>query len=826
MKNAKNNDFLPPDDPRLTAYALGELEGEEHAAIETALRDNAEARATVEAVRAMAGQMTAALVDEPAMAVEPKRAAESLHRAAIVQGRDLRKLDGGEYRGSGTLIRFPQFYYVASGLAAACFVMFVALRKTEPPLPPQKYYKEITLTPVQLPGVPPAEVLAMTPDSGGAGGVLSVSTAGQTSDGKISLLEQVRQEEVKRVAWDAPGQSFLFGDEGRRGVTLRPQGGAVGAPVGKMAVQTASSRAGANRIFEHPMDEKFVVSVRVPSSGFIVDARPKAPAQSLGDSSTPLVFGATGQRGLLDYAVAAERARHDLLSANLGMKTSTVDGFTKGRAATDISRPVVATNTEAYAYVRDNDFLAVAQNPFSTFSIDVDTASYANVRRFLRNGQRPPADAVRIEELVNYFPYHYAPPAAGGGPIAAHLEVAEAPWAPTHRLMRIALKGREVATTERAAANLVFLLDVSGSMNEPNRLPLVKESMRLLVGKLRPDDRVAIVTYAGNSGLALPSTPVAKSREILAALDALTAGGSTNGAMGIELAYDIAKANFVTGGLNRVILCTDGDFNVGVTSEGELTRLIAEKAKSGVFLTALGFGMGNLKDATLEKLADKGNGNYGYIDSRREAEKLLVEQVNGTLLAIAKDVKIQVDFNPERVASYRLIGYENRLLKKEDFNDDKVDAGEIGAGHTVTALYELVLVGAEGSEGRGLRGGDVEPSRYATTGTLNAERSTRNAEVKNAELLTVRVRYKEPAGDVSQKVEFSLTDTGTSFAAATPDFKFAAAVAGFGMILRDSPHKGSATLERVAEWATAGTVDDAGGWRGEFVELTRLARTL
>ncbi len=664
MKNAKNEDFFSPDDPRLTAYALGELEGEERAEVEAALAHDAEARATVTGVRAMAGHMSAALADEPALAVEPKRAAESLQCAAIVQGRDLRKLDGGEYRGYGKLIRFPQFYYVASGLAAACFVMFVALRKPEPPQAPKKYYREMTLVPLALP------VLA-------------------SADGEKPLME------------------------------------------------------------------------------------PPAVIVAAGKTKEPPVTPS-------------------------------------------------ASNTEAYAYVQDNAFLAAAQNPLSTFSIDVDTASYANVRRFLRNGQRPPADSVRIEELVNYFPYHYAPPAPsdvrGGAPpppLAAHLEVAEAPWAPTHRLVRIGLKGREVATVERAAANLVFLLDVSGSMNEPNRLPLVKESMRLLVGKLRPDDRVAIVTYAGNSGLALPSTPVSKSREILAALEALTAGGSTNGAMGIELAYDIAKANFVTGGLNRVILCTDGDFNVGVTSEGELTRLVGEKAKSGVFLTALGFGMGNLKDATLEKLADKGNGNYGYIDSRREAEKLLVEQVNGTLLTIAKDVKIQVDFNPARVASYRLIGYENRLLKKEDFNDDKVDAGEIGAGHTVTALYEIVPVGAEEP---GVPA--VDASKYAIA------KGSRPEAAANAELLTVRVRYKEPAGDVSRKVEFSLTDTGSSFAAATPDFKFAAAVAGFGMILRDSPHKGSATLERVAEWATAGTGDDVGGWRGEFIELTRIARTL
>jgi Ca-activated chloride channel family protein len=347
--------------------------------------------------------------------------------------------------------------------------------------------------------------------------------------------------------------------------------------------------------------------------------------------------------------------------------------------------------------------------------------------------------------------------------------------------------------------------------------------LRLLVGKLRSDDRVAIVVYAGASGLALPSTPVAKAREIIAALDALTPGGSTNGAMGIELAYDIAKANFIPGGVNRVILYTDGDFNVGVTNDGALTRLITEKAKSGVGLTALGFGMGNYKDATLEQLADKGNGNYGYIDTRREAEKLLVEQVNGTLVTIAKDVKLQVEFNPARVASYRLIGYENRLLKSEDFNNDAVDAGEIGAGHTVTALYEVVLAGTEAPAGSGAPA--VDPLKYRVAETGNRKDEVRG-NPQSAELLTLKVRYKQPTGEVSQKLEFPLVDTGARFAEASSDFKFAAAVAEFGMILRESPHKGSGTVSDVLAWAEAGTDSDAGGYRGEFTELVRQAETL
>ena len=441
------------------------------------------------------------------------------------------------------------------------------------------------------------------------------------------------------------------------------------------------------------------------------------------------------------------------------------------------------------------------------------------MRRFLLGGRRPPRDAVRIEELVNYFTYDYAAPrAADPAPFAASLEVAAAPWAPTHRLVRIGLKGRELSTADRPAANLVFLVDVSGSMDEPNKLPLVQESLRMLVEKLKPEDHVAIAVYAGASGLALPSTPVSHRQEILGAIDRLRAGGTTNGAMGIQLAYDVAKANFIAGGVNRVILSTDGDFNMGVTDRGDLVRLIQEKAKSGVFLTALGFGMGNYKDATLEQLADRGNGAYAYIDSPREARKVLAEQVNGTLAVIAKDVKVQVEFNPAKVQAYRLIGYENRLLKKEDFNNDKIDAGDIGAGHTVTALYEVVPAGVEWKPES-----SVDPLKYQqpTDSKLKAQNSK-----PSEDLLTVKLRYKAPDGDTSKLLEFPLTDQNAAFADASGDFKFAAAVAGFGMVLRDSPHKGAATLAEVLHWAEQGTGSDAGGYRGEFISLVKQAETI
>jgi Ca-activated chloride channel family protein len=479
-----------------------------------------------------------------------------------------------------------------------------------------------------------------------------------------------------------------------------------------------------------------------------------------------------------------------------------------------VVRTGTAFNTEAYTYQADNDYLDVAGNPLSTFSVDVDTASYSNLRRFLRSGQLPPRDEVRIEELVNYFPYRYASP-RDKTPFAASMEVASAPWNPAHRLVRIGLKGREIPESERPALNLVFLLDVSGSMDMPNKLPLVKESMRVLVEKLKPTDRVAIAVYAGASGLALPSTPASKKQEILSALDSLNAGGSTNGAMGIQLAYDIAKANFIEGGANRVVLCTDGDFNIGVTNQGDLTRLIAEKAKSGVFLTVLGFGMGNYKDATLQKLADTGNGNYGYVDNAAEAKKLLADQLSGTLVTIAKDVKIQVEFNPGWVKSYRLIGYEKRLLKKEDFNNDKIDAGEIGAGHTVTALYEVVLAGENSPDDTPA----VDPLKYQAV-----DKSKRVKSDNSPEMLTLKIRYKAPTSDVSSKLEFPLVDSGADFAAASQDFKFAAAVASFGMMLRESPHKGAVTFDSVLGWAEDGLGEDAGGYRHEFMDLVKMAK--
>ncbi|MFC1734555.1 von Willebrand factor type A domain-containing protein [Candidatus Hydrogenedentota bacterium] len=479
----------------------------------------------------------------------------------------------------------------------------------------------------------------------------------------------------------------------------------------------------------------------------------------------------------------------------------------------DSLEPLADLGTESYDRITDNAFVSVLDAPLSTFSIDVDTASYSNMRRFImQQGHFPPKDAVRIEEMVNYFNYDYELP-LGDDPFSANVDIATCPWNGENRLARIGLKGWEIAADERPACNLTFLLDVSGSMNNRNKLPLVKEGMKLLVNNLNSDDRVAIAVYAGAAGLVLPSTSAGDTHTILGAMDKLNAGGSTAGGAGIQLAYDTATQNFVEGGINRVILATDGDFNVGITDQGSLTRLIEDKAKSGVFLTVLGFGMGNYKDSTLEKLADKGNGNYAYIDNINEARKVLVEEIGSTLVTIAKDVKIQVEFNPTEVSAYRLIGYENRLMAARDFNDDSKDAGEIGAGHTVTALYEIVPAGME------THGPKVDPLKYQA-------RSALSPAATSGEVFTLKLRYKEPDGDTSKLLEFPIRDNMFNLPDVSKDFRFAAAVAGFGMILRDSPYKGSVNYDMLRELAEDGLANDDYGYRREFMEIVSKAENL
>lgn len=465
---------------------------------------------------------------------------------------------------------------------------------------------------------------------------------------------------------------------------------------------------------------------------------------------------------------------------------------------------------ERYAQIEENPFLETSRAPLSTFSIDVDTASYANVRRFLNQGQMPPKDAVRIEELINYFEYDYQQP-QGNVPFSVNTEVAACPWNAKHKVVQIGLQGKKVSLDNAPPSNLVFLVDVSGSMVSEDKLPLLKSSLRVLVNQLKPQDRVAIVVYAGSSGLALPSTPASNKGEIISALNALESGGSTNGGQGIQLAYRVAQENFISNGNNRVILATDGDFNVGLTSNDELVRLIENKRESGIYLSVLGFGTGNINDSMMEKLADKGNGNYSYIDSQDEARKALGAQVAGTLYTIAKDVKIQVEFNPAKVAGYRLIGYENRLLAAKDFNDDKKDAGEIGAGHSVTALYEIVPAGQKvENDGIELKYSKVEPAETNF----------------NDELLTVKLRYKEPKESESRLLTMGLLDRGNSIENASDNLKFATAVAQFGLLLRDSRYKGGANFNNVLSLSQASLGNDLNNYRSEFIDLISKAKRL
>jgi Ca-activated chloride channel family protein len=473
---------------------------------------------------------------------------------------------------------------------------------------------------------------------------------------------------------------------------------------------------------------------------------------------------------------------------------------------------VEESEREEYEKIHENRFLNVTEAPLSTFAVDVDTASYSNVRRFLTQDRLPPADAVRIEEMINYFDYSDPAP-TGDAPFGLTAEVAECPWKPEHRLVRFAVRGRDIEVATRPASNLVFLIDVSGSMAGADKLPLVKNCLQNLVEELDERDHIAIVTYAGKSGVALRSTSADQKETILAAIESLSTGGNTHGSAGIETAYSIAVENFIEEGVNRVVLCTDGDFNVGITDRDELIDFIQEQANSDVFLSVLGFGTGNLNDSTMEALADKGNGNYAYIDKLSEGRKVLIEQLTGTLITIASDVKVQIEFNPAHVAGYRLIGYENRVMAAEDFDDDEKDAGEIGAGHTVTALYQLVPAG------QSVPNTSSTELRYQTSGELTASAFT-------DELCMFHLRYKEPGADSSQEIVSPVRDLQVEFSKASENLRFSASVAAFGMLLRGSQHVGDADYSDVMDWAEGSIGEDRMGYRQEFLELVEAASEL
>lgn len=469
-------------------------------------------------------------------------------------------------------------------------------------------------------------------------------------------------------------------------------------------------------------------------------------------------------------------------------------------------------NTEDYDAIVENRFYETTQNPLSTFSIDVDAASYSNMRRFIKNGQKPPKDAVRIEELVNYFDYEYPEP-KGEHPFEVITEISECPWQPKHKLLHVGMQGKHIPSENLPASNLVFLIDVSGSMDVANKLPLVQASIKLLTDQLRAQDRVAMVVYAGAAGLVLPSTSGADKRKIKDALDQLQAGGSTAGGAGIKLAYEIARQNFIKGGNNRIILATDGDFNVGASSDADMVQLIEKERESGVFLTVLGYGMGNYKDNKMQQLADKGNGNHAYIDDISEAKKVLVNEFGGTIFTIAKDVKLQIEFNPAKVKGYRLIGYENRVLNKEDFNDDKKDAGELGAGHTVTALYEIIPLG-------------VESEFLAKVDDLKYQKGNVKPAGDGKELCTIKLRYKKTDGDKSQLIEKPVIDNNVQLQKTSDNFRWSAAVAEFGMILRQSEFKGNATYTDCKRLAESAKGKDANGYRRELIEMIDVMKSV
>lgn len=545
-------------------------------------------------------------------------------------------------------------------------------------------------------------------------------------------------------------------------------------------------------------------------------AEPAPPAEEDAFASVEEIVVVGSSSALLLSSATTSVISFD--SANLGALGYEISGGSQ-----DPGGPRLEALRDRYDEVHESGFLRPEDTPLSTFSVDVDTASYTNIRRFLREGVRPPEGAVRIEELVNYFRYARADRSEVGGekkgePFAVNLEIFEAPWKKAHRLVRIALEGETLTRKDLPARNLVFLLDVSGSMQGRDRLDLVQYGMTRLVETLRSQDRVAIVVYAGASGLALPSTPGNQELKIVNAIESLSAGGSTAGAEGIRLAYKTARKHFDPKGINRVILATDGDFNVGISNRSELVNLIEKERESGIELTVLGVGRGNLNDAAMEQIADHGNGNYAYLDSRAEARRVLVEQANATLISIAKDVKVQVEFNPQRVQAYRLIGYENRRLADQDFNDDTRDAGEIGAGHHVTALYEVVPVDAKSPRGAG----SVDPLKYST--------SRGPTEVANgSDWLTVKLRYKDPspgADKESRLISRSLSEEPRAFRKASEDARFSSAVALFGMTLQGSEHRGKGGLSLVEDLAEDALGADEFGERKEFLDLVALAKKL
>ena len=829
---------ITPDDPRLTAYALDELDETGRKAIEVELKNSPECRRAVEEIREAAALLTTELATEelPDLTFAQQRKIESQLRPADEKPRSV-------------LWRIL-FYGLGAGTACliAAMLLLPALSKSKAPkqvATSQNYSKNnsppspapetraSTETPVIAVTIaPPADPASSMPGAKyGDQTVVLINSA--TVSGSADASGQYKYGRDKAMNQSAVKADALDLNLNQLATPNSPPMPGLASSGGKTEGQVVHlAKASPQEVQQNVQDyyQKKTEPTLTLNSGNV----------RTGGGGGGGGFGGSG--GRTDSGEKLGRS----VSSSSSIQPSVQPPETRARAAfrpkalagepsqnswhseevpalADI--PVVGQNfyrldqsgTASYPHLVENSFLAARNAPLSTFSIDVDTASYANMRRFLNEGRMPPHDAVRIEELINYFKYNYPPP-RGEDPFSANIEVAGCPWNSDHRLVRVGLKGREIAQDKRPPSNFVFLIDVSGSMQPAERLPLIKQALRQLVKKMTANDRVAIVVYASEAGVKLPSTSCAQKEKILEAIDQLGAGGSTAGAAGIQAAYRVAQENFIEGGVNRVLLATDGDFNVGITDQGQLVKLIQEKAKGGVFLTTLGVGTDNYKDALMQKLADKGNGNYHYLDTLEEAQKVLIDQMSGTLVTIAKDVKIQIEFNPSQIGAYRLIGYEKRMLRKEDFNNDAKDAGEIGAGHTVTALYEIVPPGREIRSG-----GEVDELKYQQPAEEKPERYVTGG---SRELLTLKLRYKQPDGNTSKLLTFPVTDRGASYSHASTDFKFAAAVAEFGMLLRDSEFKGSSTYGSVLELAEEAKGTDAEGYRAEFLTLVRKARNL
>ena len=818
------------DDPKFTAYALGEKEDltpAECAEIEALLANDPLASAEAVEMCALAGRLRAELPGEEASALLEDQRATILSATA-------------SQAPAAKVVRFPRRALWWSAVAA-CVVVSAVMALLYPALQAEKEAARRSLAHGSLSLGTDAD--GFVADNSMTAPRITLDPSFSTASPTLGAVPLPAEAPAEARVWTADSTTRTAG-------TISGRGGSGAALPSTLAPALA---------FTSPTPAQTVPTVSALTTMNPATTMPSASAKMPQDrlSAAMTTKSLTSDRYADNGFV--KKGAGDLADLQArGLREEEAAGLKRETLLRQGNEPA---NTEAFDAIADNAFLTARDNPLSTFSIDVDTASYAIVRRFLSQNQRPPKGAVRIEEMLNYFTYDYPQP-QGDAPFSATMEATACPWNPEHRLVRIGLKGREIAKDKRPASNLVFLIDVSGSMQPGNKLPLLKQSLGLLIDQLGAEDRVSMVVYAGSSGCVLD--PTNDKAQMRAALGKLQAGGSTNGASGLLLAYQLAEKSFVKGGTNRVILATDGDWNVGVTNQSDLLDLIAQKAKSGVFLTVLGFGMDNLKDSMMVKLADRGNGNYAYLDTLLEAKKVLVEQLSGTLVTIAKDVKIQVEFNPAQVGAYRLIGYEKRMLAKEDFNDDKKDAGEIGAGHTVTALYEVVPAGREllasnkrvaalkyqsepaAPDAPALRESVIdERSDAAPAGAeiakklddrplMAAATPARKEKAKVApasehvarEMLTLKLRYKEPEGDTSKLLEFPLTDSGAGWERSSRDLRFAASVAGYGMLLRDSPHKGQATWSAVAEWAQEGLGADANGYRAEFLALIEKAKAV